>query len=232
MSKIHRSIKKIAQTVLFFNKFNNRNRKRVFEKFDDKYNFNYIGYVDQYSDGQQIVRGFTVSSSHEDNHYSVGKISDREIALVDRVDAIWSFDGSTVKHNWLVMAFKLRSIIDIPHFFIKSSNHETSAFDSFFRTNQNLKELELGSIELYSTDFSSRFNIYAGLSKSVDIQRLIPNKTARVIGAHFWPLSVECVDNVLYIYADNKTATTNLLETMLKCGLWFAEHLEKQIEQV
>jgi len=228
---LKQSINKLSHN-LFFGGSKNHNRKHIFKKFDSKYGFNYIGSVNQNSEEQVIVRGFTVSSSHSDNHFSVGRIQDRDVALVDRVDAVWSLNGDTVKHNWLVMAFYLKSRLDIPHFFIKADNSETSAYDTFFRTNNTMKQLELGILEKYDVDFTNRFAIYAQPAKSIEIQKLIPNKSARVIAAHFWPLSVECVDNVVYIYADNTTATASLLETMTKCGLWLSDHIEKQIEQI
>ncbi len=228
---ILKQVRRYARRI-FLNPVNNRTRKHVISKFASKYKLNYVGFIDQSNINYSVIRGFSVSSSHEDNHYCIGQVSDYDVALVDRVDAIWKPDGSTVQHNWLVMSFNLKTKSDIPHFFIHARNHESDAFRTLFSTHPSIKEADLGTFENYSPEFTSRFNIYTQPSLVIQIEKLLPNSAARVIGAHFWPLSAEHQDHVIYIYADNKQVTANLLDTMLKCGLWLAKHLDHQSEVV
>jgi hypothetical protein len=95
-----------------------------------------------------------------------------------------------------------------------------------------MKEVNLGTFEEYSPEFTSRFSLYSQPSASIQIERLFPADVARVLGAHFWPLSAEQHDGVLYIYSDEQRISSNLLDTMLEDGLWLAAHLDRQAELI
>jgi hypothetical protein len=229
-----RSIKKTLRQLahnIFINPVNNRNRKRVILKFANKRGLRYIGFVDQHADTHPVVRGFTVSSSHVDNHYCSGLINGRDIVFVDRVDAVWTRGNMTETHNWMVMSFRLTSKNDVPHVFINAKNHDSKAFSKLFSSAPSMSEVELGALESYSNEFTSRFNMFAQPSAFITVERLLPARAALVLAAHLWPLSVEIIDNVIYVYADNKQATPNLLDTMLKCGLWLADYIDQQAEK-
>ncbi|MFZ2125529.1 MAG: hypothetical protein WA087_03525 [Candidatus Saccharimonadales bacterium] len=215
---------------IFVNPINNRTRKRAISKFAEKRGLRYIGFVDQHAGTHTVVRGFTVSSSHEDNHYCSGLINGREVLFVDRVDAVWTRDNTTEKHNWMVMSFRLTSKNDVPHIFLNAKNHDSKAFSKLFSSAPTMNEVELGAIESYSNEFTSRFKMFTQPSAFVTVERLLPARAAMVLAAHLWPLSVEIIDNVIYVYADNKQATPNLLDTMLKCGLWLADYIDQQAE--
>lgn len=217
---------------LFVNPVNNRTRKIIIEKFSEKYGLKYKGYVNQHTDQDSVIRGFSVSASHEDNHYTFGVINNRNVALVDRVDAIWKDDGQTIKHNWLIMSFRLKTSRDVPHIFIQANNHESDAYHTFFTSFSAMGIVELGTLENYDHEFTSRFKVYAKSTHHIEVQKLLPNKITRVIAAHFWPLSVEVCDGYVYLYADNKQVTQNLLDSMVKCGVWLADHLDKQVEVI
>ena len=227
---LHATVKHIARNV--FHTANRRARKRMIIKFADKTGLLYFGTVSQHSDDQRIVRGFTVSSSHQDNHYSVGSINGYDVTLVDRSDALWQPDGSIATHNWLIMAFDLRTKQDIPHFFLSARNHDQKPYMSLFTTFHTMKEVNLGTFEEYSPEFTSRFSIYTQPSTSIEVERLFPADTTRILGAHFWPLSAEQNENILYIYADNAHVTPSLLDTMIEDGLWLAGHLDRQAELI
>lgn len=209
-----------------------RVRRHVIEKFAKKIGLIYFGSVDQRHDDHRIVRGFTVSSSHRDSHYSVGSVDGYDVALVDRSDALGQLDGSVVVFNWLIMAFDLQTKQDTPHVFIGAHNHDSASYASFFTTFPVLKEIELGTFEAYSPEFTSRFSIYTQPSDSIEVERLFPAQSARVLSTHFWPYSAELHDGILYIYTDEKRVTQNTLDTMFECGLWLAHHIDSQIELV
>jgi len=152
--------------------------------------------------------------------------------MVDRSDALWQPDGSIATHNWLIMAFDLHTKQDIPHFFINAHNHDPKPYMSLFTTFRTMKEVNLGTFETYSPEFTSRFSIYTQPSMSIEVERLFPANSTRVMGVHFWPLSAEQHANILYIYADNAHVTSNLLDTMLENGLWLSDHLDLQAELI
>jgi len=225
------TVRKAAHKV-FHNVINSRYRRRVISRFADKLGLVYFGNVDQLSDDYEVVRGFTVSSSHQDNHYCVGSVDDHDIAVVDRDYAVWQTDGSVSIYHWLIVAIDLHTKQDIPHVFISAHNNDIKPYSAFFVANHTMREINLGTFETYDRDFTSRFSIYSQPSESIEVERLFPASCARVLAAHFWPLSIEIKDGYLYIYSDDKKITSNVLDTMLESGLWLANHLDIQSELV
>jgi len=217
---------------IFKNIANNRTRKHLIEKFTKKAGLIYFGAVDQHRDEHQIIRGFTVSSTHNDNHYSVGSVDGYDVMLADRSDTIPQIDGSVATYNWLIMAFDLHTDKDIPHIFIGANSHSTVAFNSLFAVYPMLIKVKLGTFENYDPEFTNRFTIYAQPSDSIEIEKLFPSTTTRVLSAHFWPFSAEINEGILYIYSNEKQITQNMLDTMIQNGLWLAKQIDSQIESI
>ena len=207
--------------MMFWN-LNHRKRKHIISKFADKVGLVYFGFVNQHSDDHKVVRGLTVSPSHQDNNYSVGTVSGYNVTIVDRSD----------EFNWLIMSFELHTKQPMPHFFIGPKNHNLESFSALFSTFPNMKDVKLGTFENYNEEFLNRFTLFARPGKSIEVERLLTAGITRTLGAHLWPLSVEQHNNVLYIYADNAHVTPHLLDSMLKNGLWLAAVLDSQSELV
>ncbi len=223
---IRSSVRKSTWTL------NTRKHRRIIQKFSDKIGMVYFGYVDQYHDEHKVIRGFTASSSHHDDHFSIGSVGGYGVSLVERSDGIWQKDGSIEVYNWLIMTFDLDNNHNVIPFFLKAKNHNDKYYETFFISKPNFKEVELGVFESYGTEFTNRFSFFTKVSDSVELQRLFPASTARVIGAHFWPLSIEQKNNVLYLYADARNLSENLLGTMIENGLWLAGHIDNRIENI
>jgi len=211
---------------------NARSSRHIIVKFADKLGLTYFGSVNQHTDDHKIIRGFTVSQSHKDANFCVGTVGEYDVMMVDRSDAVWNDDGSISIHNWIIMAIDLKTKQDLPHFFISAHNYKLEPYKSFFTTFPAIKEISLGTFEQYTPEFVSRFKLYSRPNMAVKTQNLIPSSVARVLSAHFWPLSAEQNENVLYIYSANQRISLGLLETMLENGLWLAAHLDRQSELV
>lgn len=230
-NKIHITMRRIANNV-FSNISSNRSRRRTITKFADKIGLVNFGSVNQRSDEHRIIRGFTVSSTHQDNCYCVGTINNYDITIVDRSDIVVQTDGSTVVYDWLVYAFDLHTKQDLPHLFIGAHDNKPKPYESLFGTFPVLREIELGTFEDYSDGFTSRYNISSQPSLSIAVEKLFPADIANIIGNHFWPLSAEHHEGVLYIYSDKLKITPSLMDVMLENGLWLANHLDRQAELV
>lgn len=225
------SIRRATQNI-FHNIANSGIRKRVIARFAKLNNLAYFGSVDQRHDEHRVVRGFTVSSTHIDNNYCVGPINGYDVTIIDRNDIELKSDSSVVYKNWLVMAFDLHTRQDTPHLLINSNNHDNGAFNSFFSIYPLLSKINFGTFEDYSQDFTNRFSVYSLLTDSIKIERLFPADSARVLGAHFWPLSAELADGILYVYADDIKLSISTLEAMSQNGLWLANLIDEQIENI
>ncbi len=217
-------------TRLLSHRIKNRSNNRTFSNFAKRIGIVYFGYVNQHSDEHRLIRGLTVSPTIKDNNYCVGTVDDYSVSMVDRSDYTIEPDGKDILNNWVILAIELHTNTAIPHFFIEAKNQNNQPYHSLFSTFPNMKEVDLGVFEEYSTDFTSRYSIYARPAKSTYLQKIISAKISDVLAAHFWPICIEQHDNVLYLYSANERVSPHLLETMLKNGLWLADQLDNQTE--
>ncbi|MCX6728626.1 MAG: hypothetical protein NTV39_02570 [Candidatus Saccharibacteria bacterium] len=217
-------------TKFLSHRIKNRSNSRIFSNFAKRIGIVYFGYVNQHDDEHKLVRGLTVSSTIRDNNYCVGTVDDYSVSVVDRSDYTVEPDGKDILNSWIIFAIELHAKTAIPHFFVEAKNHDVQPYHSLFSTYPNMKEVDLGVFEEYSADFTSRFSVYARPAKSTDVQTIINAKISNVLAAHFWPMCIEQHDNVLYLYSTNVSITSQLLDSLLKNGLWLAGHLDKQIE--
>src|SRR5574344_1441791 len=105
--QIFLKIKSISHNI-FHNITATRADRRVFEKFDNKTGLVYFGAVDQRHD-DVIIRGFTSSATHQDNHFSVGTIDDYNVSLVNRSDAVLDDNGNVQFNNWIIVSIELKT---------------------------------------------------------------------------------------------------------------------------
>ena len=65
-----------------------RQQRGAIESFADKAGLVYFGYVDQRDDDHRLIRGHTVSATHQDNHYCIGTVRGYDVMLVLRNDVV------------------------------------------------------------------------------------------------------------------------------------------------
>lgn len=192
----------------------------------------YFGAVDWQKDDFIPIKGFSVSTTHVDNHYCVGTIDDYNVRLVNRFDAIVGYDNSIKYNNLLITSIELKTKIDIPHIFINSVNNSNCIYNLLFENSRYLKALELGLFESYSPEFLNRFTIYANPIDNIFTQKLFDSNTTKVLSSHFWPYSAEIKDNILYIYSNAEKASIHTLDTMATVGIWLAKNIDSVVESI
>lgn len=226
---LKRKLHKFSHTmkhVALRNGVASRIRKQSIIRFTEKVGFVYFGSVDQHHDEHHIIRGLTVSSTHKDNHYSIGSFDGYDVSLVDRTDIAESADGHYKTHNWIIMEVDLHNSVDVPHAFLGAHNHRDSSYVKLFTAFPALQSVPLGTFEKHHDEFTKRYSLFTAPSHFIDIERRFTADITRTIAAHFWPLAIEIREGVLYVYADNQVVTTQLLETMLKNALWLARQID------
>lgn len=221
---LFKAIKKHSSIIS--HRIKNTSRKHIITEFAEKNGLVYFGYVNQQTDDHRIVRGLSVSSTHQDNHYCIGSVNGYNVMVVDRTNYVSRPGEKPVLLNVLIMTFDLHTDKPIPHFFIQAKNHDVKPFKPLFNTYPNMKDAELGTFEQYSTEFLTRFSLFVRPAKSAEVEEVVDSELAKVMGAHFWPLSAEQHDNVLYVYSNDEPVTSQLLDTMFENGLWIAEQLD------
>lgn len=205
-----------------------RLHKRVFTQFANKYGLVYFGYVDQRSDEHRLVRGLTVSGTYRDNHYCIGSFNEYDITLVERSDTL-HFPGKPSKnHTWIIMAFDLRSSIDLPHLFLGLHSHSDTFYSHLFTKFSHLTKAPLSTYGMYDTEFLHRYALYSSPSQFEAAQQFINPEMAKIISEHFGNLTFEIIDNCLYVYTEHQHPTLQVLEKMLKNGVWLAQTIDQR----
>lgn len=226
MHTVFQKVVRAGKRILMRNSLISRSRKNAIVRFANKVGFVYFGHVDQHDDEHHIIRGLTISLSHQDESYSVGSFQGYDVSLVDRHDIVESADKQTRTHRWLIFEFDLHSEADVPHVFLGAHTHRNSSYAKLFTSVPSLQFVPLGTFETHSEEFSARYSLFANPTQFIEVERLFTAEVTRTIAAHFWPLAVEVFEGAVYVYSDSQTVTAHLLETMLKNGLWLATQLD------
>jgi len=203
-------------------------RKSAIMKFAGKFGFVYFGHVDQHDDEHHVIRGLTVSSTHQDEGYSVGSFDGYDVSVVDRLDIIESHDKKIKSHRWAIIEIDLHKGTDVPHIFLGAHDHRDSSYSKLFTSVNTMQAVPLGTLENHSEEFMRRYSLFSSPCQFIDVERLFTAEVTRTIAAHFWPLAVEVIDGALYIYSDTLNLTASVLEAMLKNGLWLAEQIDER----
>lgn len=209
-----------------------KNHRRIIEKFTDKTGMVYFGSVSQHKDEHRLIRGFTASSTHKDNHFSVGTVDGYDISIVERNDVFLNIVNKVEFKNWLIIAIDLKNGNNFPYIFIKPNNHNDNSFGLLFATHPTLSAIKFGTFEKYPAGFTDRFSVYSMLENTIEVEKILPADSLEILSKHLWPYSIEVVDGVMYIYSDNEKISHNSLTTMLNVGLWVARHLDSMINQI
>jgi len=228
MKKIVDSGKHFVKRLVPAKVIQSRLHQKAFVDFADKAGLVYFGYVDQRHDEHRLVRGLTLSSTHRDNHYCIGSFDGYDITLVERSDTI-RFPGKPAKaHEWIIMAFDLHAKIDLPHIFLGLHAHSETFYAHLFTKFSQLSRVPLGTFGSYDSTFLNKYAVYTAPAQAVAAEKLFDHATTKAIADHFGTLTVELVDNVLYLYAEHQRPNVHLLERMLKYGVWLAKVLDSQ----
>lgn len=202
--------------------------KRMITDFADRSNMVYFGFVNQLSDEHHIVRGLTVSTKHQDNHYCIGTYKGYDVVFVERSDTVLT---SGHKHTWHIMEFDLNTSSDLPHIFIGSPVHG-NGFHSLMKAKySSMLPVQLGITTPYPNEFTDYFSLITNPSHAVQAEQLIDAETAAMIGKHFKGLVIEITDASLYIYSEKPHITGTLLDTMIANGVWLARLIDQKSQR-
>ena len=200
--------------------------KQVFLRFAQAYGFIYFGLVNQRHNDHRLVRGLTLTAKHRDSHYCLGAHESYDVTLVERVSTITYPHRSPQKHTWLIMAFDLHTVHDIPHLFLTNTRHDETFFQNLFTKFPYLTKVSLGGINTYHQSFLRQRTMYASLRDVHEVADIFVPALANKINDHLGNLSFEIYDKVLYIYAEHQRPTYSLLSRMLHEGIWLAKEVD------
>lgn len=198
--------------------------RKMIEEFSEKVGLVYFGYVDQRDDDHRLIRGHTVSDTHQDNHYCIGTVRGYDVMLVSRNDVIRTngHERREQRCHWLIVTVDLHTTVDLPHFYI--GHRERNA--AFLAAHTPLYPIAIGGLYRYPQHFLTSYTIYGTATHTLDIERLVTPQMTEVIAAHFVGASFEVQDNAVYLYIESERPDEALLEKMLSNCLWLAESID------
>lgn len=180
----------------------------------------YFGYVDQRDDEHRLVRGVTVSTTHNDHHYTVGTFQGYDVSLVVRRDSLEYTDRRLKDHHWTIVTVDLHSAVDVPHIYI--ARHTV-------RDEMVARLAHLTALPHAGDAFSKQYTIYGSMGQFIMIQSLFMQPVREVIAREFVGLSVEIFEGTIYLYANEKHPSRTQLERMLRNGIWLAQTIDTML---
>lgn len=225
------SLKQLLKLALRRHSPQLRARARTIKRFASKVGLVYFGTVDQHVDDHDVIRGLTVSTTHQDTHYAVGSYDGADISIVDRFDVLVDHQGHQTEHSWLIMRIDLEVPESLPHIFLHPLGHGQEAYDKFFRAYANLQPANSMLLGAHSPEFHNRYGLYAIPTQALAIERLFTPQVTQTIAARLWPHAIEILDNKLYIYTTEPRLSEQLLETALETSLWLARIVDESDQQ-
>jgi hypothetical protein len=202
--------------------------KRIIQNFADEFGLVYFGSVSQHSDEHQIVRGMTVSHSHQDSHYCIGTYENYDVSFVERSDVVNI--KTKRQHTWHILQFDLHTRKELPHIFIGLHSHSESFYQQLLTKYSQLRPLSLGAVYQQVPTFTTHYRVFGQPAKHIDIETLLTSTVGTVFVQNFGALAAEIVDGSLYIYSEKAQLTPSLLEAMIKNGTWLAGHIDVAAE--
>jgi hypothetical protein len=209
-----------------------RLHRSIFKHFADMIGLVYFGYVDQRNDDHKLVRGFTVSAKHRDNHYCIGSFEGYDVTLVERSDTVRHPERGSRSHQWTILAVDLRTSVDLPHVFIGLRTQSESFYAHLFTKFSKLSLTPLGIIAPHDPQFVNRYAVYTEPTQTVAVEYIFTPAITKVIADRFGSLTIELSEGCLYVYAEHQRPTTAHLERMLQYGIWLAKSIDSQASQL
>jgi len=199
--------------------------KKVFKDACERYDLVYFGFVSQHKDEHEMVRGFTLSPSHVDQHYCVGTVASRDMILLQRTETV-SFPAQPSKaYTWTVLQVDLRRN-DVVHTFLNSTDYDEIIYKQLFAKFQHMSQVNPGILVGYDAQFLNKFRVYASPQRLDEVLRQLRPEIAAMIGHHFAGIDVEYYGDQLILYIQTNSPTKQDIDNLMRLGVWLAEQID------
>lgn len=213
------------------NLFAKPSTKALFKSVAEEHDMVYFGHVDQRTDDHKLVRGVTLSPSHQDNHYCIGSIAGRDAIILERTDTVTHPNHAAAVYTWPIVSFDLK-VTQLPHVVIDSGHHDKVFYEQFFTKFFQFMAADSGVFESHDVAFRKQFTVYAPPDVVDSLPVLLPESVTSTLAHHFPTLSFELFDDMLVVYTPQSRITKQLLDSMIHAGSWLAGELEVAASQL
>ncbi len=198
---------------------------RVYNDIAKQYDLVYFGSVNANDDDYEMVRGLTVSAAHQDRHYCVGSVQGYDIVLLERTDNL-SFPGKPTEfQRWVILQIDLQNV-HLPHVFLDARQHSSTFYDALFAKFGYFKPVDGNVFADHDPKFSQSFTTYVSLTQQLEMIHLLRHDITATLGHHFTQFDFEIFDDRLIVYSSNRAPSKQLVDHMLRAGIWLAHEIE------
>lgn len=153
----------------------------------------------------------------------MGSYEDRDVTLVDRSDVL-GYGSQEKRYHWHIIRVGLDNVH--PHTLILPQHYDTAAYQTlsaplFFQPIHTLSE------HAHRDEFANRYTIHAVAGHAYDIDATLTPEVTEVIGARFWPTTVEIHGKWLYVYSDDAAITETKTTALVDAAVWLSKQLSK-----
>jgi hypothetical protein len=199
--------------------------KKVLKQFAQKFEFVYFGRVGA-EDEYELVRGITLTAHHLDMHFMVGNFRHHDITIVERHTEA-TFPGKpTQSYRWLIMQFDLRRG-GFCHTFFDAHHHDAVFYANFFLRFADFEEAT-ALFNRHDPLFTKHFKAFAPRAVFDEVWSTFTPQITGMLAHHFRQFDYEVNDDHLFVYASNAVITMQLLQEMMRIGMWLADQLNAQ----
>ncbi len=197
--------------------------KHTIKQFADKFHLVYFGHVNPRDDEYELVRGVTVSTTHVDNHYTVGTIEGHDVILVERSNTI-HFPGRPVVHYvWLILQVDLQRG-GLPHVFVDIRQQDETFYANLFARLPQFKDI--------THIFSGRDDelvrdgkVFGSPQHYAEIGAVLTPEVTAPLTHGFKQFDYEIHGDKLFIYASKTRPSLAVLQDMVRVGVMLATKL-------
>lgn len=198
---------------------------KLYREIAKTYDMVYFGAVSSQDDDHELVRGLTVSAQHHDKHYCVGTVEGYDVTLLERTDHL-RFPGTPGEyHRWILLQVDLDGF-NLPHIFLDNRQHSSAFYNILFAKYTRLRAVDANLFADHDPKFASHFATHTSPENEAAMVQVLRQEITTTLGHHFSQFDFELFDDRLIVYCANKTATKQLIEHMLRAGIWFAREIE------
>ncbi len=207
--------------------------RKIIQNFADTHALVYFGYVNYRTDEHRLVRGMTTATNQEDAHYCIGSYDGYDVVYVRRRSESSTYvSGRPMVRYWQIMQIDLQTNYDIPHVLIGPHPGKNGQYDEITSALHSFQPIQLGMFSPPSQSFVGKYTVYAKPSRNMDVERLLTVELTDNIANHFYPLGIEIWDGCLFVYATQHRPSQQLLDIMIKNGVWLARKIDEQSRQL
>ena len=221
-----KKLRKIAKVFSPKHVIKQLNGSRVYRDVAKQYDLVYFGNVSSHDD-HEMVRGLTVSAAHQDRHYCMGTIQGYDVIMLERTDSL-TFPGKPVEaYRWVILQIDLENL-HLPHVFIDARQHPSTFYDALFAKFARLNAVDVNMFADHDPRFSQNFTVYSAPDKQLEMIHTLRPEITAMLGHHFTNFDFEIFDDRLIVYSSNRTPSKQLIDYMLRAGIWLAREIESK----